>query len=109
MLIALLLIASGLVALASAAGIADSEMSMSHARHLRVAATANTLWLVFLLIQIPIVWLMTNLIFSKPLSRLLQIPLSLLVSVACSLCIGFLLLISFEDGWFFLADRLTKN
>jgi hypothetical protein len=103
-LIALLLIAAGLAALAAETAIVGSENPMSLDQHNRMTAISDTLWLVFLLMQIPIVWLVTNLAsVTKPLSRLLQVPLSLLASVACSLCVGALLLFTFEGGWYSLA------
>lgn len=106
LLIALVLVAAGFAALAGAAATLGSELVMSDAQRYRMVAAANTLWLLFLLAQIPIVWLATRLWSYR---ILLQIPLSLLASLACSLCVGFLLLISFQNGWFFLAYQLTRR
>jgi hypothetical protein len=107
LLIALLLIAAGLAALAVAAAVLDSEAVMSNAQHIRMVTAANTSWLVFLLAQIPIVWLILTSLWTY--RRLLQIPLSLCASVAISLCVGALFLITFQDRWFSLANRLTQN
>lgn len=82
-LIALLLIAAGLAALAVAAAVLGSEAVMSDAQRIRMVAAANISGLLFLLVQIPIVWLILTSLWTY--HRLLQIPLSLSASVVTSL------------------------
>jgi hypothetical protein len=103
MLLVLVLIASGLVALVIASAVLASESPMTHEQLMRMYTANNVLWASFWLFQIPIVWLILRCLWAY--RRLVQIPISLLGSVLCSLGGGFLLFLIAEHGWYRMAGQ----
>jgi hypothetical protein len=95
------LIASGLAALSMASTVMASESPMTHEQYIRMCTARNTLWFSLWLFQIPIVWLIFRGLWAY--RGLLQIPISLLGSVLCSLGGGCLLLLVAEHGWYRVA------
>jgi hypothetical protein len=100
-LLVLVLIASGLVALSIASTVLASETPLTHEQAMRMSAAANALWFSFWLFQIPIAWLILRGLWTY--RNLLQIPISFLGSVLCSLGGGLLLFFIAEDKWYGLA------
>ena len=104
MLLVLVLVASGLAALSIASAILASESALTHEQYMRMCTAASFLWFSFELFQIPIVLLILRCL--RVYRRLLQIPLSVLGSLLCSLGGGFLLFLLFEHGWYRMAGQL---
>jgi hypothetical protein len=102
-LLVFVLIASGLAALSIASTVLASESPMTHEQYMRMCTARNALWNSFWLFQIPIVWLIFRGL--RAYRRLLQIPISLLGAVLCSLGGGFLLFFIAEHGWYRLARQ----
>jgi hypothetical protein len=102
-LLVLVLIASGLAALSIASTVMASESPMTHEQYIRMCTARNTLWFSFWLFQIPIVWLIFRGLWAY--RGLLQIPISLLGSVLCSLGGSCLLFLIAEHGWYRMAGQ----
>lgn len=102
-LLVLVLIASGLVALYMASTVLLSESPLPHEQYMRMNTARNDLWFSFWLVQIPIVWLILRGLWAY--RGLLQISISLLGSVLCSLGGGFLLFLIAEHGWYRMAGQ----
>jgi hypothetical protein len=100
-LLVLVLIASGLAALSMASAAISSDFALTHEQAMRMSTATNALWSSFWLFQIPIVWLILRGLWTY--RNLLQIPISFLGSVLCSLGGGILLLFIAQDKWLGLA------
>jgi hypothetical protein len=102
-LLVLVLIASGLAALSIASTILASESVLTHEQYMRMCTARNALWFSFGLFQFPLVWLILRGLWAY--RGLLQIPISLLGSVLCSLGGGCLLFLIAEHGWYRMAGQ----
>lgn len=102
-LLLLVLVASGLAALSMASAVLASETVLTHEQYMRMCTVSNSLWFGFGLFQIPIVWLIVRGFWAY--KGILQIPISLLGSVLCSLGGGLLLLTIAQHGWYRLAGQ----
>jgi hypothetical protein len=100
---ALVLIASGLAALALASTFLASETPLTHAQYMRMSTAIHLLWFSFGLFQIQIVWLILHGL--RAYRGLLKIPISLLGSILCSLGGGCILFILAEHGWYRVAGQ----
>jgi hypothetical protein len=85
--------------MASTALVLDSPLT--HEQAMRMSTAANALWFSFWLFQIPIVWLILRGLWAY--RNLLQIPISFLGSILCSLGGGVLLVFIAQDKWLGLA------
>jgi hypothetical protein len=100
-LLVLVLTASGLAALTIASTAITSDFALTHEQYMRMSRATSALWFSFWLFQIPIVWLILRGLWAY--RNLLQIPISFLGSVLCSLGGGLLLFFLAEHKWYGLA------
>jgi hypothetical protein len=68
-----------------------------------MCAARDTFWLSFGLFQIPIVWLILRGLWAY--RGPLQLPITLLGSLLCSLGVGFLLFFIAGPGWYRIAGQ----
>jgi hypothetical protein len=100
-LLVLVLTSSGLAALTMASTALALDSPLTREQYMQMCTAINALSLSFWLFQILIVWLILRGLWAY--RSLLQIPISFLGSVLCSLGGGLLLVFIAQDKWFALA------
>jgi hypothetical protein len=103
LVLVLVLIASGLAALTIVFSVLVLDTPLTHEQGMRISKTLNVVWVSFWLFQIPIVWLILRRLWAY--RSLLQIPISLIVSVLCSFGVGLLLARIAQPEWYSIAGH----